>query len=416
MPQTNLDQFSLKVLQDPLLGKELRAITDPTQFPAVVAQLAQKRGFAFSSAEAAAAIQVTRRAWFERFCVFDTRFLAGRPASPPPVKPDVSQLAGYIPIGVYWRRSQPVIDWCYRGETRFTEPFFDQTVTQLLRQPFNQLFRPNTPIDTLLEWAAHSPGITPTGFVFHVSRCGSTLVSQMLAALPENIAISEAGPIDAILRANLRTPGLTEDEHVAWFRAMVSAMAQPMPGQTHFFIKFDCINTLHLPLIRRAFPDVPWIFLYRNPVEVMVSQIRQRGGLLLPWAVEPALLGWNASYIQSLSLDEYGAALLGKICEAGIENFEPCTGRLIDYKQLPDAVNSLIANHFGISFSPEQERVLQKTTQVHAKNPQALFTGDSAGKQNEAKPEVHQLVERFLAAPYARLESLRCASKTTLRP
>ena len=44
----------------------------------------------------------------------------------------------------------------------------------------------------LLDQAAAEPGIDPTGFIFHLARCGSTLVSQMLAALPEHIVLSEA--------------------------------------------------------------------------------------------------------------------------------------------------------------------------------------------------------------------------------
>ena len=35
-------------------------------------------------------------------------------------------------------------------------------------------------------------------FVFHVSRCGSTLVSQMLAAVPQHLVLSE--PVDLLER------------------------------------------------------------------------------------------------------------------------------------------------------------------------------------------------------------------------
>ena len=40
----------------------------------------------------------------------------------------------------------------------------------------------------------------PSGFIFHMSRCGSTVISQMLAALAEHVVVSEAGPIDALAR------------------------------------------------------------------------------------------------------------------------------------------------------------------------------------------------------------------------
>ena len=59
-------------------------------------------------------------------------------------------------------------------------------------------------MSALEELNERSAGLAPSLFLFHVSRCGSTLISQMLAALPQNVVISEAGPMDAILRSHLR--------------------------------------------------------------------------------------------------------------------------------------------------------------------------------------------------------------------
>ena len=61
-------------------------------------------------------------------------------------------------------------------------------------------------IDVLLEWQEQSPGLPPSGFIFHMSRCGSTLAARMLAASPRNIVLSEADPIDYVLRAPCATP------------------------------------------------------------------------------------------------------------------------------------------------------------------------------------------------------------------
>src|SRR5678816_558328 len=104
--------------------------------------------------------------------------------------------------------------------------------------------------------------------IFHMSRCGSTLVAQMLAALERNIVISEARPIDQVLGAKV-----DEERRIAWLRWIVNALAQRRrPAEEFFFIKLDAWHVLHLPLIQRAFPNTPWVFLYRDPIEVMVSQ------------------------------------------------------------------------------------------------------------------------------------------------
>src|SRR6266542_3419017 len=84
------------------------------------------------------------------------------------------------------------------------------------------------------------PGLSPSGFIFHMSRCGSTLISQMLAALPQNIVISEAGPIDSLLRTNFHDPSFADDRRPIWFAWVVSALGQRRSGQEqHFFIKFN---------------------------------------------------------------------------------------------------------------------------------------------------------------------------------
>ena len=37
------------------------------------------------------------------------------------------------------------------------------------------------------------------------------------------------------------------------------------PDHTHFVVRFDAWTVFHLDAIRAAFPDVPWVFLFRAP-------------------------------------------------------------------------------------------------------------------------------------------------------
>ena len=113
----------------------------------------------------------------------------------------------WLPVRVYWQENRAFVDWCCVGKEHFREPFFDQTIERLFRQPFNLLFRHQTPIEFLGELSERLPALAPTGFIFHLSRCGSTLISQMLAALDRNIVMSEPPPVDSVLRANLKNRG-----------------------------------------------------------------------------------------------------------------------------------------------------------------------------------------------------------------
>jgi hypothetical protein len=72
---------------------------------------------------------------------------------------------------------------------------------------------------------------------------------------------------------------------------MVAALGQARAGESRLFLKLDCWHVRDLPLFRRAFPDTPWVFLYREPVEVLVSHLRRRGVQMIPELVPSARLG-----------------------------------------------------------------------------------------------------------------------------
>jgi len=319
------------------------------------------------------------------------------------------QLDGWIPIRVTWEDERAVVDWCYLGEQRLTEPFFDQTVKSCLRHPFNLLFRKQTSIDALAERYAQVPGLPPTGFIFHTSRCGSTLVAQMLAALPGTVVLSEAPAIDSILRARFRVADLTDEQRIAWLRWMVSALGQRRRGdEERLFIKFDAWSVIDLPLIQRAFPDTPWIFLYRNPVEVIVSQLKRRGAHMIPGVLESELFGMKFTEVIATRPEEYGARVLKKICEAALQP-QARAGRFINYNQLPEAVWDSLLDFFRVDCTAADRESLQRVAEVNAKNPAVAFASDSEAKRKTATAMEHEMAAKWLNAIYQRLEAARAA-------
>ncbi|HVS40433.1 MAG TPA: sulfotransferase [Gemmataceae bacterium] len=316
-------------------------------------------------------------------------------------------LTDWVPIRLYWIESGPMVDWCRLGDRRFREPFFEQTIEACLRLPFNQLFRRQTPIQTLLDWHARQPGVAPTGFIFHMSRCGSTLVSQMLAALPENIVLSEAGPINQALRAHGRDPRVIDDDRRAWLTAMIGALAQRRRGdERRLFIKFDSWHILELSLIRQAFPDVPWVFLYRNPVEVLVSQIRHRGAQMVPTMLEPAAAGVDLAAALAMKPEEYCARFLANLCQAALQHHAQ-SGMLVEYRDLPDAVCTSIAEFFHLPLSAVQIQQMREAARFNAKTPQLFFEDDTVEKNRAATDLIREMTQRWLQPLYDRLEQAR---------
>jgi len=320
---------------------------------------------------------------------------------------DVSQLEGWVPARFFWREGKPIVDWCYLGAQRFEAAFFEQTIGKCMNRPFNLLFRHQTPIEVLEQLQQTRPGIAPTGFIFHMSRCGSTLVSQMLKAVPTNVVVSEARPIDATLRAQFAVTETTDDERITWLRWMVSALGQRrLGGEQHFFVKFDAWNTLDLPLIRQAFPDVPWIFLYRDPVEVLVSHFSNRGAHMIPGVLTPTLFGMDVQTAFSLQPEDYCAKVLASICAAALQHHED-GGRLISYRELPEVVPESLLKFFNLHYSDEEIAGVRAAAKRDAKNSSAPFQSDSQKKRDKASDAIRDAAEKWLYPIYEDLEAAR---------
>ena len=311
---------------------------------------------------------------------------------------------------IYWQDSRPKVDWGYLGARRFTDPFFAQTINPCVRHPADLLFRHQTPLDELGDILVSQPCLRPTGFIFHMSRCGSTLISQMLAAAPANIVLSEAGPIDDLLRLHFRNPSVTDKQRMQWLQWLVSVLAwRRHPAEKNVFIKFDCWHVMFLPLLQRAFPGVPWIFLYREPIEVMASAKKQLGGQMIPGVLQPALFGWDAATVAGMSLYEYTARVLAKLCEAALAQARNGNGKLVNYRQLPDAIWPALMRYWNVDFASDETARMLEAAQLDAKNPVLPFAADSQAKRDSASPEFRALTGQWLDEVYRQLEAQRLA-------
>jgi len=316
---------------------------------------------------------------------------------------------GWVPIRMVGAggAGEAFVDWCWLGEERFTQPFFDSTIEIAQGLPFNRLFTHRTSIAELGAWYAASPGMVPSGFLFHMSRCGSTLVSRMLTALPENLVISEAGPIDLLARAGW----IPEPARAEWLRWMVSALGQKRSGrETRYFIKFDSPTVLALPAIRRAFPSVPWIFLYRDPAEVLISHLREPAAAMTPGLItDVRAIDAPMQEVVAMSPEEYAARVIGRICECarlGIDG----QGMLVNYTQLPEVVWGEAARRFGVEFSPDEIALMREAALYDAKRPRQRFEADGEGKRLEVSEPARVAVTRWILPHYEELERLRAAA------
>lgn len=327
------------------------------------------------------------------------------------MQPD--DLTEWTPVSLRWERSGPVIDWRRMNERRFVEPFFDQTIHQHQQEmPDANL---TTSAETLL---AHPvPARPPAGFIFHASRCGSTLVAQILASLPQNIVLSEPAIVNQVLYPRPRGSSATDADQADLLRAVIEALGRPRHGgEQQCFIKFSSNAIAKMPLIRRVFPDVPWIFLYREPVEIMGSYLRFRIDRLPPGIADAGLVEGDPAELAELRPEEFWARMLAARFSDALRFYQPGKTLLMNYAQLPEAALRPMLEFFRTACSPQDIEQMRRAATRNAKEPSKKFHSDNNQKRRAVPASAQAFVERLIMPQYRRLESLRTVGSSDSAP
>jgi hypothetical protein len=311
----------------------------------------------------------------------------------------------WLPAALVPAPGQLAIDWVHFGDAPLHDPFFEDSLRRAKRRPINALLKVCTPLGILGKLGPADTAMAPDGLIFHMSRCGSTLVSQMLAAMADGIMVSEAPPLDAIVQMTHSHPEAPLEQRVALLRGMAAALGRDRFGnRRHYVIKTDSWHSLALPLFRAAFPDTPWIFLFRDPTEVMVSQMRIRGSQTVPGTELDPVFAIPDPH--SLSTEDYIAYVLNRVTRAAVDHAEIGGGLFVDYAGLPDAVERRILPHFGIAPDADTLAAIRAAATWDAKTPSFAFEPDAEDKRRSAGDVVRAAVTAHLDGVHRELTAL----------
>lgn len=283
----------------------------------------------------------------------------------------------------------------------------------------------------------------PTAVIFHQSRCGSTLLSNILASFmpdhtrvyseaPAPMAALMACPSDGSATTNAKCdPGAHEKLIQDVFYMMGRSPGPTLPQ--YVFYKFQSYGSLMMNVFSKAMPETPWMFVYRDPVEILMSHfknyqsgnpvgkrfspncLRNRGTSNQPPLLK-TLVEKHGRKISDLSKEEYCAAHLASLGQSAFEEHEREKGLsdtaprwFINYKDFPFRVFEDILPKLVTSVSSEQRQRMIEVSQKYSKGGKAgqTFLEDSTMKQGTAPQEIKDAASNFMMDVYHDLEDVR---------
>jgi hypothetical protein len=319
---------------------------------------------------------------------------------------------GWQPLALEWGVDGAELAWGL-GIARDDLPFHETRVAQLRYRPFNRWFALRTPLTPSFVAALEADMLPLSGLILHMSRCGSTLITQTLKAWPGTRVLSEPGMLDIALTAALAGA----DPHWLSFRGVLAALRQPAGSDRDVVIKLDAWHALALAPLQAQLPDVPWLFVYRDPLEVLASHAKEPGRHTVPGMLPETWLGGPLPAGQPLAPIEYAARVLGVICAAVLPHAS--ADQLVNYSELvsrdgdapPTALTRRIPRWFGLDPQAIDRARLDATLLQHAKRPHESYSDDRAAKRNAATNALRDAADRWIAPHYAALEAIRRDSR-----
>lgn len=316
-------------------------------------------------------------------------------------------IKNWIPFRLFEEEGKNYCGWLYLGDEKITEPFFEETIAKCRSLPENsRLIKCVSSAEVLPEWAQQIETVAPTAFIFHISRCGSTLVSQLLGLQPANIVLSEVPFFDELLRWGNKNNNMPET--LPLLKAAIELHgANRVDASTHLFIKADSWHVHFYKQLRELYPQVPFILLYRKPDEVIRSQQKNRGMQAVPGLIEPEIFGFDKNEILQLGLDEYMAKVIESYLQAFIEIFNKDKKALpVNYNEGAISIVNKIAAFTSITINEKEMEMMKQRSGFHGKYPWQIF--EEQPLQQSVPPYLDKAFEL-----YNELEDIKMRTETS---
>lgn len=310
---------------------------------------------------------------------------------------------GWIPVDI--SSEHLVVRWIRAAGAPLSHPFFAESILSLRsgNPPAYEYERVLDLIEVEQEWGAANPA----GLVFHISRCGSTLVANSLRLVPGVLVLSEALPVDKVLGWIGSPASYWARLGTAVLPAITAVYGSYQPtGPRRVVVKAAPEGMAALPAIRARFPGVACLVVVRNPIEVLVSNVARPPRWLLDWYGDPRprCLGTPPAAALAEGFTGFCAWVIGRCCSEAVGALDGSCW-VLDYADIsPDTVIG-VARLFGLRPYPQLREELGGVFRSNAKRPDLPFESDVEKKSVSADAAMLRCVAMWADEPYRALLS-----------
>lgn len=255
----------------------------------------------------------------------------------------------------------------------------------------------DTGIESFYQRYQQSKCLPPNGFIFHMSRCGSTLLANMLRRVKGTLAFSEPAALDPVFTV-LSNENLEQ---------MIRLYGSITDQETNYILKFPSYAAVETNLINTAFPDTPKIFLYRNPEEVVISNLQDP---TQKWIYSSHVSGLTKEQIFiTNSVIKNIVIGLKRTCETFYDNMDEHSFCL-NYNQLADPRKARtilleILRRFKVQYEPADIDKALEEMNYYSKDQFKEFS--PVQQKEKVPPEIRDLVQEHLMPIYEKLEKIQ---------
>jgi hypothetical protein len=178
----------------------------------------------------------------------------------------------YVPVSIDLARAQ--VELLELGSATFEEPFFRDTVERTRRERLGGVPL-IVDLPTFVLQANRYPA-PPDVLIFHVGRCGSTLLTNMLVRGGDYLAVKEPEMLNELVAAWLASSDELRQKIALVTGAAVRILLGAIDSPRRRILKLAAWNVQMATALLEMFHTTRAAFVFRSPAETVASQLHTR--------------------------------------------------------------------------------------------------------------------------------------------